>query len=100
MAKARPSTRAKWRALRSAGISTLEKVLDAADIVREGCYANNRTALLPRPCIVAVDLGHQRGFRVEYDESHGTGTDCGDSLGHSAGPGRGVLSLPQAGGVE
>src|SRR5208282_3631869 len=38
MTKARPSTRAKWRALRSAGISTLEKVLDAADIVREGIY--------------------------------------------------------------
>src|ERR1019366_9846531 len=37
---------------------------------------------------------------VEYDESHGIGTDCGGSLGHPAGPCRGVLSLPQAGGVE
>ena len=36
MTKARPSTRAKWRALRSAGISTLEKVFDSADIVRDG----------------------------------------------------------------
>jgi hypothetical protein len=35
-AKAKASTRAKWRALRSARSSTLKKVFDSADIVRDG----------------------------------------------------------------
>ena len=47
------STRAKWRALRSAWIRTLENGLDTADIVREACFrqltrvifANNRVGL-------------------------------------------------------
>jgi len=37
-AKAKASTRAKWRALRSARSSTLKKVFDSADIVREGIF--------------------------------------------------------------
>jgi len=42
-----PSTRAKWRALRSARVRTLEKQVDTADIVRDGDVTT--TEIFSRP---------------------------------------------------
>ena len=63
---AEPSTRAKWRALRSAGSSTLKKGIDSADIVRD--------AWLQQPYVrFSVEISGLTDLLLLYDLRSGLG---------------------------
>src|SRR6266849_3059017 len=84
---AEPSTRAKWRALRSARSSTLKKCLTGIHIVRDACLHQVSSALSrvqggPRVSVLLQSVRHFGKYIVRISTDQ---TECADDYDENYG---------------